>query len=325
MNPQVRQLIIKFAKKYRLDPDAVLRVARTEGGIRWGAIGDQGTSFGPFQLHVGGALPKGRGAKWANSPAGLEYAIRQMAKSGAKGLKGKKAVEAIVRNFERPADPNASIMKAMGFGAQYTGGQPNAVARQQRNPGQTKLDYAPVRAAQHNLAMAFFNSAAGGDFDISAALALAGAKPIKTKIGGDPKKSKNLMGPPGMRKGKALISGFTMGGGPEAHGSRPLGNWQSDKAWDLMAPAGTAVYAPSDGVVTKVRWSDNGKTVWGTQITLRLPNGEEIFLTHLGPKVRVKAGQKIKKGQLLGRLGNAPYFAPHLHIGIKNGTLEDYL
>lgn len=95
-----------------LDPQAVLSVATVEGGFS-GAVGDSGTSFGPFQLHIGGALPAGKGKAWAQSKAGVKYALQQIAKV-AKGLTGKQAVTAIVRNFERPAAPDAEIARAMG-------------------------------------------------------------------------------------------------------------------------------------------------------------------------------------------------------------------
>lgn len=110
--PEVFELIRGFSRKYNLDPLAVSAVARGEGGLKWGAVGDQGTSFGPFQLHVGGALPRGRGPAFANSAQGVDYALRKMAESGAAGLRGEAAINSIVRNFERPANPNASVANA---------------------------------------------------------------------------------------------------------------------------------------------------------------------------------------------------------------------
>lgn len=104
----VRQ-IKRLAPKYGLDAAAVLAVASAEG--LGGGVGDAGTSFGPFQLHVGGALPKGKSRAWAESPAGIEYALRKIS-SVAKGLKGESAITAIVRQFERPARPGAEISKA---------------------------------------------------------------------------------------------------------------------------------------------------------------------------------------------------------------------
>jgi hypothetical protein len=115
-DPRVKRLIISRAKKYGIDPRAALAVAQGEGGIRWGAVGDNGTSFGPFQLRIGGANPHKdprRAASFANSPAGIDYALRKMAESGAKGLGGAQAVDAIVRKFERPADPDTSVANAV--------------------------------------------------------------------------------------------------------------------------------------------------------------------------------------------------------------------
>jgi len=103
---QIKQL----SKKYGLDPHAVLAVASVEGLS--GGVGDAGTSFGPLQLHVGGALPKGKGKAWAESPVGIKYAMQRIA-SVAKGLKGEAAIRAIVTKFERPANPAAEIQKAL--------------------------------------------------------------------------------------------------------------------------------------------------------------------------------------------------------------------
>lgn len=135
-----RKWIIHFAKKYDIDPQAALIVAMGEGGLRWGAVGDNGTSFGPFQLREGGALPAGKGAQWANSPAGIEYAIRQMAKAGAAGLRGEAAINAIIRKFERPADPDASVRNALarlGQGLQGNIGANVGASMPSVVPGQT--------------------------------------------------------------------------------------------------------------------------------------------------------------------------------------------
>jgi hypothetical protein len=99
------------ARQRGLDPRAVGAVALSEGGLRYGAVGDAGTSFGPFQLHVGGALPQGRGASWANSPAGIDYALDQIARV-ARGRQGRQAIAHIVKRFERPADPASEISRA---------------------------------------------------------------------------------------------------------------------------------------------------------------------------------------------------------------------
>lgn len=108
---QWTQWIYADAPQYGIDPEAAWAISTHEGLS--GGVGDHGTSFGPFQLHVGGALPRGRGRKWAESRAGVDYALSQMAKSGARGLRGRRAIATISRRFERPANAAAEISDAL--------------------------------------------------------------------------------------------------------------------------------------------------------------------------------------------------------------------
>lgn len=109
--------IVAGAHQRRLDPAAVLAVVTSEGGFS-GAVGDSGTSFGPFQLHIGGALPSRISSQgtsyartWANTPAGVNYALDSIA-GVARGLAGQGAINAIVTSFERPADPVSEVSRS---------------------------------------------------------------------------------------------------------------------------------------------------------------------------------------------------------------------
>lgn len=102
--------IFERSKQLGLDPYAVESVVPHEGGYQ-GAVGDSGSSFGPFQLHEGGALPseimaKGRtfSASWANSPLGLDYALQGIRQAVPQGSTGYSAIESQVINFERPSE-----------------------------------------------------------------------------------------------------------------------------------------------------------------------------------------------------------------------------
>ncbi len=108
------QYIAAGAQRRGLDPAAVLAVATAEGSFS-GAVGDNGTSFGPFQLHIGGALPSGipDPKTWANTPAGIDYALDKIA-GVAKGLSGLSAITSIVSRFEHPAAPGPEIQRASG-------------------------------------------------------------------------------------------------------------------------------------------------------------------------------------------------------------------
>jgi cell wall-associated NlpC family hydrolase len=176
--PTVEQLIRRYAKKHGIDPRAAIAVAMGEGGLRYGAVGDQGTSYGPFQLHVGGALPQGRGPRWANSPAGIEYAIRKMAEAGARGLQGQAAINAIVRQFERPANPDASVQAALARYGQVAGGRMGRPAprRRARAPGGGGIKQAGLNA--------LLDIARGGSDPLATLNSLAAARKEAASTGG---------------------------------------------------------------------------------------------------------------------------------------------
>lgn len=106
------------APRYGLDPAAALAVSAQEG--LGGGIGDQGTSFGPWQLHAGGSLPlrvyhgpySQQTQRWAWSQTGINYALGLIAADGARGLHGYPSVNAIVRRFERPLRPGPEVAHA---------------------------------------------------------------------------------------------------------------------------------------------------------------------------------------------------------------------
>lgn len=101
-------------------------------------------------------------------------------------------------------------------------------------------------------------------------------------------------------------------------GTHTLGNWQSDNAVDIAVPVGTPLRALQEGVVLKVKHhpQDGGRFA-GDQITVKGANGNEYFYGH-GSKTDVKPGQRIRKGQVLGRSGKANGVA-HLHFGQRRG------
>lgn len=129
-----------------IDPNAALAVAQQEG---WGGgIGDNGTSFGPWQLHVGGAFPSSvqgqptsswtssQKQSWAWSKGGIDYALTRIA-SVAKGQKGSAAIDSIVTRFERPANPGAEVLgatAAYGVPASLGGSGPDLTSQPSR-PG----------------------------------------------------------------------------------------------------------------------------------------------------------------------------------------------
>jgi murein DD-endopeptidase MepM/ murein hydrolase activator NlpD len=127
--------------------------------------------------------------------------------------------------------------------------------------------------------------------------------------------------PPKQQQGPAgavADPGFDVIGTP-GKGTHTIGNWQSDNALDISMPNGTPVRVPNGAVVEKVagQYEGGASRFDGFQVTVRLKNGQRLFFTHL-MDAKVKPGQKLKGGQVIGSSGSANG-VPHLHFGVEQG------
>lgn len=122
-------------------------------------------------------------------------------------------------------------------------------------------------------------------------------------------------GSPG-RKGPATAKPGSLIGTPYA-GTHSLGNWQSDNAVDVGVPNGTPILAIADGVVQKTGGSANPNGRFGGFNFTLDGSDNSYFYTHLS-KLKVKPGQRVRKGQVLGYSGSANG-VEHLHLGTKRG------
>lgn len=87
---------------------------------------------------------------------------------------------------------------------------------------------------------------------------------------------------------------------------------------DLIAPAGTPVYATAPGVVTKVVRSRKGK---GNNVTVSHEGGYFTIYAHLAD-IEVRKGTRVKTGTLIGNVGaTGNTYAPHLHYEVLRDTL----
>lgn len=86
---------------------------------------------------------------------------------------------------------------------------------------------------------------------------------------------------------------------------------------DFSAPIGTPIYATGDGVI---KLAHAGFSGYGNQVEVDHGFGYITKYAHM-KKFTVKPGQKIKRGELIGYVGNSgSSTAPHLHYEvIKNG------
>ncbi len=88
---------------------------------------------------------------------------------------------------------------------------------------------------------------------------------------------------------------------------------------DFAAPTGTKIFSTGNGVVSKVEFNRSG---YGLTIEIDHGFGYKTLYAHLS-RVDVRPGQKISRGQLIGRVGNTGLSkAPHLHYEvIKKGEI----
>ncbi|MFM8311884.1 MAG: peptidoglycan-binding protein, partial [Ilumatobacteraceae bacterium] len=100
----------------------------------------------------------------------------------------------------------------------------------------------------------------------------------------------------------------------------PRPNGRTHEGVDILAPAGTPVFAMYAGTVTKITLASSG-TIAGNALRLSLADGTYLFYAHLeafAPSVTV--GTAVAAGATLGtvgRTGNAS--VPHLHLEVHPG------
>ena len=86
---------------------------------------------------------------------------------------------------------------------------------------------------------------------------------------------------------------------------------------DFSAPKGTPIYATGNGMIKKTKKSRRG---FGNHLVIDHGYGYESLYAHM-QKYIVRKGQKVKRGDLIGYVGNSgKSTAPHLHYEVhKDG------
>lgn len=94
---------------------------------------------------------------------------------------------------------------------------------------------------------------------------------------------------------------------------------------DFGAPIGTPVLATSDGVIVEA----GHKKGYGLTVVIKHDDAYRTLYAQLS-EFEVEAGQKVKKGDVIGKVGSTGYStAPHLHYEVikdgKRENPEDYI
>jgi len=86
---------------------------------------------------------------------------------------------------------------------------------------------------------------------------------------------------------------------------------------DFTAPIGSEIYSTGDGVIEKVDYNRGG---FGKYVVVNHGYGYKTIYAHMS-KQKVRRGQKVKRGDVLGLIGNTGLSSgPHLHYEVvKDG------
>jgi murein DD-endopeptidase MepM/ murein hydrolase activator NlpD len=90
---------------------------------------------------------------------------------------------------------------------------------------------------------------------------------------------------------------------------------------DFTAPSGTPIYATADGVVQIAGFNTDG---YGNKVVINHGFGYQTLYGHMA-RVKAKAGQSVKRGEVIGYIGNTgKSTGPHCHYEvIKRGMKVD--
>lgn len=122
-----------------------------------------------------------------------------------------------------------------------------------------------------------------------------------------------------------LVSPLPQGwGGYICQGLHPtaalLGNW----AIDFCADPGTPILAVEAGVIRKLSGHDPNDDTWDSQgvygwsVHFETKLGYRYYVTHLGRRANLAAGQRVGVGQVLGWVGDQDFRPDHEHYGVTS-------
>jgi hypothetical protein len=340
-DPNLIRLITQRAAAYGVDPRAALAVARQEGLS--GAIGDQGTSFGPFQLHYGGAFPTSapRGSPeesqaWAMSPAGINYALGGIGKV-AGGLTGPAAVNAIVNRFERPADPATEAAKARAAYGEvtplsFTQGAPTGIPPASlpsalpnfRLPSALP-DFTQTILANVNKSPVALMNAIAGQATAASTRALSQPFRMPTMPSDTTQVAPATLATPASGEGFKPGDPLLMSQQTRIGGEHDTAGLPGFPAYDYFAKAGSTAIAPVTGKVIKLSGHDpsNGPVSgvhgpFGWSVYVQGDDGRIYYMTHMGSR-NVHVGDSVKAGQPIGTVGDYSHWggADHIHMGVS--------
>ncbi len=145
-------------------------------------------------------------------------------------------------------------------------------------------------------------------------------KNVEKEIGNLERKLKDAIDKSKLPKGKGILKWpldkirITQGYGMTDFAKKGTYNGNGHNGLDIAGSTGTTVHAASGGEVIGV--GNNGRYAYGKWIAIKHDNGLITLYAHMSLQ-KVKKGQRVSAGQLIGYVGATGYVTgPHLHFTV---------
>ncbi|NLC79278.1 MAG: M23 family metallopeptidase, partial [Ruminococcaceae bacterium] len=116
------------------------------------------------------------------------------------------------------------------------------------------------------------------------------------------------------------VKGFS---GGELVKNETMNDWRTHDGIDIETTEGAEVYAVYSGEILRA----GEDPLWGYVVELKVDTGYTAVYANLTSDIRVKAGDRVSQGDLLGFVGTTAILEnaepPHLHFEVKSG--EKYI
>ena len=130
-----------------------------------------------------------------------------------------------------------------------------------------------------------------------------------------PNQAKQPVGPVGAR----IID--TVAG----HMARPIGNWESDNAVDVVPDPNTGIGTPVRAVEAgTIGFNFGWNRLGGYRLTLQTPFNDFYYAHFTGYAPLILPGRRVQKGDVIGYMGNTGTSVPHVHLACRVGDPTPY-
>jgi len=319
-------LIARMEAKYKLPQGIIAGIAGAET-----SLGKAGR--GPSMKNAWGWMT-GAGPPNQRSFPTWQSAIRQYARFLSANYPTNRGLSAIGGKYVYgdPSRPGPSTWVANASAVmRAVGGDPGGGAPPARVPGNLRLARKPQAAktaAQTDdrtnklmMLMALMAIRSNNPDTTMAAISVISALRTRT---GPPKKPVIKDRPPARSSAAPMYNGKGLALPTTINSTHSTSGLAGFPAFDFMAPAGTPVYAPADGLIDPQRpygWlerQDPTAGFGGSRLYLKGANGRVYYIAHMARNLVAKPGDRVRKGQLIGYVwdwegtGNT-----HVHMGVR--------